>query len=908
MALKRSVMSVGVVLSTILAACAPMTKPSSTSEQDSIQVTDLRTNELNHPLALAVAAPSFSWKLVDDARNTTQVAYEVRLAKGDGSPTFWDSDWVTDGQQIGVPYTGSALAHGQAYTWQVRVRDNHGRTSAWSPSARFETDLDIPTDWHASWIGPADDAATSAIFRKAFDLSQPPVRARLYVSALGVYRTYLNGQRTDGDVLAPGWTDYNKRIPYQAYDVTAQLRTGHNVIAAMLAPGWYAGHIASFGPEKYGKSPSLSAQLRLDFADGTHRWVGTDGSWQTAAGPFRQADIIMGETYDARGLPDHWNDTGAVSAAWVAARTPAGGEAHTQLLHPQDDVPVRVTGTRHAVLLPRQPTAGARLFDLGQNMVGVVELRVNARAGKTIQLRYGEMLNPDGSLYTANLRSAKATDRFTPAQDGEQSYTPTFTYHGFRYVEVTGVDDPANVLAITGLVEGSDLAWTGRFSTGNTMLDQLQSNITWGQRGNFFSIPTDTPARDERLGWAGDINVFAPTASFNQNTYTFLSKWLRDMRDAQTPEGDYPGIAPNPVGMESGAGWSDAGITVAYTLWHTYGDRRVIDDGYASMARFMALIEHRAGPELKRVHGPWADWLHLDDPTPPDLIGTAYLAYDAQLMSEIAKATGHVADAARYADLAVRTKKAFATRYLHPDGTLGTDSQTGYAMAIGMGLVPPATVASAFVRTIHARHDHLATGFLGTPWLLPALSAIGQNDLAWKLLLNRDYPSWGYEIQAGATTMWERWNSLKPDGTFGDVDMNSFNHYAYGAVGDWMYRHIAGIAPLAPGYARFAVAPTPGGGVTHGSGSLESAYGRIATSWAIEGDRFSLDVTVPPGTTAEVTLPEVDAPSVQDSGRPAASVTGITQLHPGALGAELSLGSGHYVLTGKLKGAPTFSR
>jgi alpha-L-rhamnosidase len=900
MALKRSTIGTGVLLFAVLTACTSPTKPSSGADHESVRVADLRTNELEHPLALVPSAPTFSWKLIDAARDTKQAAYEIRLAKGGGSSPLWDSGWVTRSEQIGVPYAGPALAHGGAYAWQVRVRDNHGKTSDWSTSARFETALDIPADWRASWIGAADPAATSAIFRKAFDLPRAPVRARLYVSALGVYRTFLNGQRTDSDVLAPGWTDYATRIPYQAYDVTAQLHAGQNMMAAMLAPGWYAGHIASFGPEKYGKSPVLSALLRLEFADGTQTWIGTDGSWQAAPGPFKQADIIMGETYDARGLPEHWNDVGAASADWAAARVSAGGDADTQLLHPQDDAPVRVTDKRQAVLLARQPTAGARLYDLGQNMVGVVELTLKARAGKTVQLRYGEMLKPDGSLYTANLRTAKATDRFTAAHDGEQSYTPTFTYHGFRYVEVTGVDDPADVVSVTGLVQGSNLAWTGKLAAGNPMLDQLQSNITWGQRGNFLSIPTDTPARDERLGWAGDINVFAPTASFNQNTYTFLSKWLRDLRDAQTPEGDYPGVAPNPVGIESGAGWSDAGITVAYTLWHTYGDRRVVDDGYASMSRFMALIERRAGPDLKRVHGPWADWLHLDDPTPPDLLGTAYLAYDARLMSEMAAATGHAADAMHYADLAERTKRAFAARYLHADGTLGTNSQTGYAMAIGMELVPPGTVAEAFVRTIHARHDHLATGFLGTPWLLPALSAIGQNDLAWKLLLNRDYPSWGYEIQAGATTMWERWNSLKPDGSFGDVGMNSFNHYAYGAVGDWMYRHIAGIAPLAPGYARFAVAPTPGGGVTHGGGSLESAYGRIATAWTIDGDRFSLEITVPTGTTAEVTMPKVDASTVQEGDKPAAGATGVSGLHAVAAGASLSLGSGHYALSGRL--------
>ncbi|QWT19423.1 glycoside hydrolase family 78 protein [Bacillus sp. NP157] len=848
-----------------------------TTQVAMLAVTGLHTNALEHPLALSTTtAPRFSWKIDAGARDSVQTAWEVRLGKDGEANPLWDSGWTGDARQVGVAYQGGALAPGAAYAWQVRVRDNHGRVSAWSAPARFETGLDIAGDWKADWIGPADPSATSAVFRKRFTLPEAPVRARLYVTALGTYRMFLNGERTDGDVLAPGWTDYGKRIPYQAYDVTSQLHAGNNVIAAMLAPGWYAGHIASFGPAKYGKTPALSAQLRLQFADGRQAWVRSDGSWSTSAGPFREADIIMGETFDARALPGDWLRDGASTEGWKAAPVLPAPEARNALLRPQDDAPVRVTGQRESTVLARQPTRGARLFDLGQNMVGVVTLQMKARAGQQVQLRYGEMLNPDGSLYTANLRSAKATDRYIAAKDGEQSYTPTFTYHGFRYVEVTGLDAPADALKVTGLVEGSDLAWTGAMQVSDPMLTQLQSNITWGQRGNFFSIPTDTPARDERLGWAGDINVFAPTASFNQDTYAFLSKWLRDLRDAQTPEGDYPGVAPNPVGIESGAGWSDAGITVAYTLWHTYGDTRVIDDGYDSMQRFMALIERRAGPELRRVHGPWADWLHLDDPTPADLLGTAYLAYDARLMSEMAAATGHADDATRYASLATRATDAFNARYVHADGTLGSGSQTGYAMAIGMGLVEPKRVAAAFVRSIEAKHDHLSTGFLGTPWLLPALSAIGRNDLAYRLLLNRDYPSWGYEVGAGATTMWERWNSLKPDGTFGDVVMNSFNHYAYGAVGDWMYRHIVGIAPLEAGYRRFAVAPVPGGGLTYGGGHFDSAYGRIQTAWTVKGERFSLALTVPVGTTAEVTLPD---------------------------GSHRTVGSGDYTLEAKLPAA-----
>jgi alpha-L-rhamnosidase len=875
--MKRSSICIGVVLCLILNPGAQASGEGARPKPGSVAATSLRTNELDHPLALSTTSPSFSWKIESNTDDTLQAAWEVRLHKEGETAQLWDSGWTNDTRQIGVTYTGPALAHGAAYAWQVRVRDNHGNTSDWSAPARFETDLDIAADWNAEWIGPADAAATSAIFRKGFTLPEAPVRARLYVTALGTYRMFLNGERTDGDVLAPGWTDYNKRIPYQAYDVTAQVHAGDNVLAAMLAPGWYAGHIASFGPGKYGKTPALSTQLRLDFADGRHTWIRSDGSWSTSSGPFREADIIMGETFDARALPNDWNRKATTATGWQPARALPELAARRHLLRPQDDPPARVTGQRAGTVLARQPTAGARLFDLGQNMVGVVTLKMKARAGQQVQLRYGEMLNPDGSLYTANLRSAKATDRYIAATDGEQSCTPTFTYHGFRYVEVTGLDAPADALEVTGLVEGSDLAWTGTLHTSEPMLNQLQSNITWGQRGNFFSIPTDTPARDERLGWAGDINVFAPTASFNQDTYAFLSKWVRDLREAQTTEGDYPGVAPNPVGIESGTGWSDAGITVPYTLWHTYGDRRVIDDGYASMVRFMTLVETRAGSDLRRVHGPWADWLHLDDPTPADLLGTAYLAYDARLMSDMAAATGHTDDATRYAALAKRATDAFGKRYVHADGTLGSGSQTGYAMAIGMGLVAPDKVAAAFVRSIEARHDHLSTGFLGTPWLLPALSAIGRDDLAYRLLLNRDYPSWGYEVGAGATTMWERWNSLKPDGSFGDVVMNSFNHYAYGAVGDWMYRHIAGIAPLEPGYRRFAVAPVPGGGLSEGGGRFDSAYGRIETAWRLTGDRFALEVTVPAGSAAEVTLPD---------------------------GTRRTLGSGHYRMTATIRVAP----
>lgn len=873
-----------------LAGCV---RPASTAGD--LTVASLRANDLDNPLAVPTFRVLFSWKTTATGRAVTQTGLQVRVARDANalmSAPTWDSGWIASSEQVMVPYAGPALDDATSYTWQVRIRDNKGRVSAWSQPASFETDLgSLP--WKASWIGAAVPQSDSAIFRKSFDAPARPMRARLYVTALGVYRMFLNGARTDGDYLAPGWTDFNKRIQYQTYDVTNLIHEGHNVLAAMLGPGWYAGNIASFGPHKYGNSPLLSARLRLDFADGKSSWVDTDGTWLTAPGPFRQADIIMGETYDAARLPPHWNLADAPTDGWQPAPV-ANRQGRDDLLHAQSDEPVRVTAERPATVLGRQPTPGAVIYDLGQNMVGVVRLEVNAQAGQDIRLRYGEVLNPDGSLYTANLRTAKATDHYLPAVDGDQTYTPTFTYHGFRYVEITGLTAATDVKSLTGLVLGSDLRRTGTFEVGHPMLTQLQSNITWGERGNFVSVPTDTPARDERLGWAGDINVFAPTASFNQDTLNFLSKWLRDLRDAQTSDDNYPGVAPNPPNIESGSGWSDAGITVPYTLWMAYGDKRVINDGYESMKRFMARIEAMAGPEGRRVHGPWGDWLHLDDPTPPDLIGTAYLAYDAQLMTQMASAIGRNDDAAYYTALVNRLRALFKQHYLHGDGTLGSNSQTGYAMAIGMGLVEPSEAGDALARAVAARHDHLSTGFLGTPWLLPALSASGHDDLAYRLLLNRDYPSWGYEVANGATTMWERWNSLKPDGTFGDVSMNSFNHYAYGAVGDWMYRNIAGIAPAAPGYRSITIAPRIGGGLASGGGKLDSPYGDIVTSWHVDKGVLELDVTIPVNTTANVVIPSPEASTVTEGGKALDAIEGAGAVTHDGHGTHVTIGSGRY--------------
>ncbi|MDQ2660677.1 MAG: family 78 glycoside hydrolase catalytic domain [Actinomycetota bacterium] len=734
------------------------------------------------------------------------------------------------------------------------------------------------------------------LLRKEFtvDPEKTVERARVYATARGIYELSLNGSKVGDLELAPGWTDYHSRIAFQSYDVTDQIAAGENTIGAMLAPGWYSGRLAHVGKNNYGDRNSLIAQLRVDYSDGSHEVIASDDTWKTASGPYAAADLIDGETYEAADERAGWNANGFDDSEWV---TPWIAPSETEKLEPQTEEPVRVTGTRPA-LARTEPTPGAYVYDVGQNMVGVADLTLTGLAGSTVRIRYAEELNPDGTVYVANLRSAKATDYYTFATDGTVEYEPKFTFHGFRYIEITGVSVAPELADVTGVVWGSDLGFIGELSTSSAMLNQLQSNITWGQRGNFLSIPTDTPARDERMGWSGDINVFAPTASFNMDSLNFLSKWLVDLQDGQAANGDYHGVAPYTASLGccgGGTGWSDAGITVPWVLWQSYGSTKQIREGYASMTKYMDYLA-TSYPTMVRGSS-YADWLNLDDPTPGDVLGTAYYAYVAQLMSEMAGAIGEDEDAEHYAELAMRGAEVFADRYIAADGTISGDSQAGYAIALGMKLVPAAqrdAVAAQFLETLERRDFHLATGFLGTPWLVPALSESGHLDEAYRLLMNDTFPSWGYEVAMGATTMWERWDSIKPDGSFGDVSMNSFNHYAYGAIGDWMYRNIGAISNGSPGYKHSVIAPKPGGGLSYASGSYESVYGTIATDWRQDGGDFTLDVTIPENTTATVVLPSGTPWAVTESGVPVADAPGVTLGESEAGSTSFEVGSGSY--------------
>lgn len=731
------------------------------------------------------------------------------------------------------------------------------------------------------------------LMRRSFTVDKQVASARVHASALGVYELALNGEQVGDHRLAPGWTDYHTRIQHQTFDVTGQIRAGENVLGAMVAPGWYAGHIAWFGPGRYGNRPAVLAQLTIEYADGTTEVIATDESWRTAAGPLITSDIVMGERYDARADRRGWDQPGYDDKDWSAVAV-LDTDA-TERLVPQVDPPVRVTEEIAAKEIT-QPTPGTWVIDLGQNMVGTVRLQAEGPAGQTVRIRHAEVLNPNGTVYTANLRTAAATDYYTLKGAGLEVYEPHFTFHGFRYVELTGLPGEPDLDTVTGLVMYTDSPLVSEFETSDPMLNQLHSNITWGQRGNFLSIPTDTPARDERLGWTGDINVFADTAAFNMDALTFLTKWLTDLRDAQHDNGSLPDVAPDVCCGDGVAGWADAGVTVTWTLWQRYGDTQVIGENFDMMSAWVDYME-ATSTNLIRPNFGYGDWLNLNDDTNRSLIGTAYFAYSAGLLADMAEAIGRDGDAAEYRDLSRRVAARFNEAYVSADGRIQGDSQTAYVLALGMDLLPEDVrpkAAQRLVDRIADRGWHLSTGFLGTPDLLPVLSETGHLDVAYRLLLNRTYPSWGYQIDLGATTMWERWDSIRPDGSFQDAGMNSFNHYAYGAVGDWMYRTIGGIEPAEPGYRHTVIRPRPGGDLEHARVAYDSAYGTISSAWAYEDDRLVQRVAIPANVTADVHVPAQRPADVTEGGAPAAEAEGVRFVRMDDGAAVFRIGSGTY--------------
>lgn len=901
------------VFSALLALATAVLPAAYAAGAGDLTVTSTSTNARTHALGIDADDISLAWTLAASARGARQRAYQVRVGTQPGSGATWDSGLVRSDRQVDVrlPATVS-LRPATRYHWQVRAWGRGGRPGAWSEPAWFETGLLSAADWQgARWIAAPFDAVDQPrpLLRGTLRLAKPVRQARLYATARGVYQLWLNGQPVGDQFLAPGWTDYGQRLQVQTYDVTGLLRGGDNAVGAALADGWYRGKVGMGWQAVYGQQLALKAKLRVTYADGSTQDFGTDASWRSLPGPYVRADLQDGEQYDARRLPAGWAEPAFDDGAWQAVVLPADTAAR---LVPQPDEPVRATEVLTARAQLPAPS-GVFLYDVGQNVVGVARVRLSGRAGQTVRLRHAEEIHRrgdrQGQLYTDNLRTAAATDTYTFARDETVVYQPRFTQHGFRYIEITGADAEPALADVQAVVLGSDLPAAGDLRLSHPMLDQLVRNIRWGQRGNFLSIPTDTPARDERLGWTGDINVFAPTANRLQDTRAFLSKWMDDMRDAQRADGNIPAIVPYPGRQfaETGVGWSDAFITVPYAVWRATGDTRILRRHWAAMRRFYGFVQASAtadGNLLEEGRASWfsGDWLSLEGvdrlrehPT----IATAYFAEDTRMMAEMAAALGEAAWAREAHALAERIRGAFAQAYRQPDGRIEPGTQTAYAMALGMGLLAPGAprdaTAAHFVDKLAADKNHLKTGFLGTPWLLPALSSIGRDDLAMRLLLNEDYPSWGHEVRMGATTVWERWNSIGPDGEFGPVDMNSFNHYANGAVGDWMFEHLGGLQMVEPGYKRARIAPLVShAALSHAKASLRTPYGLLASEWRRTPDGLSLVVDVPVGTEAEIVLPAAHPQLVREGQHAASRAPGVRPAGWKGGVLKLRVGSGHY--------------
>lgn len=780
---------------------------------------------------------------------------------------------------LGVETRGSSATFVTDGSWESSIDGK-----SWKGAKEIRSLGDAPYNTPL-WLHGASPAP---YLKKSFFIGKEPKRVRVYASARGLYRLFIDGKRVSGDVFTPGWTDYKKRIQYQTYDLSEVVSSGPHEVQMVLGDGWYAGHVGLAGRENYGRKPMGLCQIECEFEDGTREVVASDDSWQVGTGPIGLNDLLMGESYDARRTVSGWEKPDVQPLGDV----PLIGQ-HSPTVQVLTEIkPKTVT----------QPKPRVYVFDLGQNMVGWARLKASGRAGEKVMLRFAEMLNPDGTIYTTNLRGAKCTDYYTFGTDGIETYEPTFTFHGFRYVEVTGLASEPGLDAITGIVAGSAIPQTGTFECSNSMVNQLQHNIFWGQRGNYLEVPTDCPQRDERLGWMGDAQVFARTATFNNDIASFMTKWMQDVVDAQSAPGGFSDVSPRIGDLSDGApAWGDAGVIVPWTMYLTYGDKRLLEKHYAAMKAWVDYIDS-ANPDhiwVKRSNNNFGDWLNIADDMPRDVLATCYFARSTDLFVRIAEVLGKTEDVAKYKALLADIKKAFNDKFVAADGTITGDNQTCYVLGLWFDLLPADKREIAHKKLVDhimvRSKGHLATGFVGVGHLCPTLTSIGETDVAYKLLLNDTFPSWGYSIKHGATTIWERWDGWTHDKGFQDPGMNSFNHYSLGSVGEWMANTVAGIDldPAKPAYEHIVIHPRPGGGMSFAKASYDSIRGRIESGWRFQGENIEMNIEIPANTTATVYVPTSDAGSVTIYG----VKTAPTRVD-GAF-AVFEVGSGRYAIVAK---------
>ncbi len=950
----------------LLASMAVPAAAQGQAESPGLTATRLRCEHLADPLGIDAPSPRLSWIVESSGRAQKQTAYRILVASSserlqDNQGDLWDSGRVASDSTTLIPYAGKPLQSRMQCFWKVMAWDRDGRPSAWSQPARWSMGLLRPADWTAQWISYKDGAPLHADrgklflpparqYRKQFSAAKPVQRATVYLSALGICDLYLNGQRVDDRYFAPGWADYHRRAYYVTYDVTKQIRANDaNTIGAVVADGWYSGYVGygalvGYGPNRagryfYGKTPSFIAQLELEYADGTREKVATDATWKgTGQGPVREADMIMGETFDARLDRPGWCRAGFDDSAWANA-IPAEangsikavfsdnrGDREVELgfqkpprMQAYSGPPVRVTQEIKPVSV-KEHKPGVYIFDLGQNFAGVIRLKVKGPAGTNVRIRHGEMLHPDGRLMTENLRSARATDYYILRGDANgETWTPRFTYHGFQYVELTGLPGKPEPDAVTGLVIHSDTPLASSFECSDPMANRLFQNVVWTQRANFVELPTDCPQRDERLGWMGDAQIYVRTASYNADVAAFFTKWMDDVEEAQLSYGAYPDYCPYPMSHGTprksyGTAWMDAGIICPWTIWQVYGDTGIIARHYDSMTRFMefriAVSPDHGGVS---IGNPWGDWLNLNEPTPVEYVDHCYYAGSAAMMADMAAAIGRNVDAGKYRQLVADVKAAFNRQYLNPDGTLKVQTQSAHVLALSFNMLPDTLVkptADRLAAMIEKNGYRMATGFLGTKPLLPVLTANGHHDLAVRMFQSRHFPSWGYEVENGATSIWERWDSFTKEHGFeglsgkNNAAMNSFSHYSFGAVCEWMFRSLAGIDAADSGFGQIVIRPGPPSlksnpdrkPIDWVKAEYNSPRGRIASEWKQSAGRFELFISIPTNTTATVFLPREPGARVSESGKPVEQAEGVKLVGERNGRAVLKLGSGAYHL------------
>lgn len=898
--------------------------------------------------------------------------------------------------------------HRASIAGRLVVQFESGEDSIITTNKDWKASQKLPENWKdldfddAAWVSaregaipwgrtpPVGDVARvpAPYLRRAFDVDQPVRRATVYVTALGTYELRLNGERVGEDILAPGWTNFRKRVHYQTYDVTQQVKQGANAIGAILGDGWYASNLAHLGNRNhYGGKPRLLVQLEIERADGQIQTILSDDQWKASYGPIRHADLQIGCEYDARLKMPGWDHTGFDDSSWAAVISSssqgsqtnitamlneqikdnqltieinnqsmggdpaprarkvmeityqADGKTHSKTLNENQKLEISGTGlqvTRATYGRPSssdggpiiqasvaepsrvinelpavrltEPRPGRWTFDLGQNMVGWVRLKVRGEAGQRITIRHAEMVNADGTIYTAALRGCPATDYYIPAGNDEEVFEPYFTFHGFQHVEITGLTSPPKLEDVTGIAVHTPMRRTGNFESSHELLNKLYSNIIWGQKGNFLEVPTDCPQRDERMGWTGDTQFFAPTALYNFDGANFYTRWLQNCEDDQFKDGRFPDVVPRIWGAGGSTAWGDAAVICTYLVYQAYNDTRIIEQRFESLERYMKWLEGKVDDEGVTKVGGYGDWLNAGSTAPKPLMDTAYHAYLSGIMSDMAAAIGRDDDAKRYAERNSKVTQNFTKNFLDETGALQNSGQTGYALAFTMNLLPDAMHEKAtehYIESIRSKDWHLGTGFIGTPRLLPGLAKAGRDDVAYRLLLTETYPSWLFPVKNGATTMWERWNGWTPETGFGRVGMNSFNHYAFGAVGEYLYSSIGGIRATTPGYRTILVRPAiPGPEWKDKTATLDwantsflSPSGTIASNWRLDSGKLTLKVEIPPNTTAEVHVPTSDAATVTESGKPANNAPGVRFLRSENGAAVYEVGSGRYAFT-----------